>query len=371
MRIAFMHRRLAGGGTEADLRRMASGLAARGHALHVFAAELDHSVEGAVLHRVPTLRGSRVTRLLSFALAAPRLVARARWDVVVGFGRTMRQDVVRVGGGTHRSYLAAMEASGRRGRARGPYHRALLWLEGRMFAPAGHRRVLAVSRRVADEVVRDYGVPAAHARVVYNGVDLERFHPARRAVDGARIRRELGVGDARVCTAIGTGFERKGFDLLLAAWRTDPPAGAALVIVGDDERLGRWRRAAAEPALAGRVHVLGARRDVDAILAATDVLCLPSRQEAFGNVVLEAAAAGVPVVTSAVVGAAELFVGCEAAVIVDDPGDARALAGAIERALGTGWDARSGAARALAERHPWSRHLDELDRFLGEVAHGG
>jgi hypothetical protein len=155
----------------------------------------------------------------------------------VGFGRTPRQDVVRVGGGTHRSYLAAMEAAGRRGRGRGPYHRTILWLERRMFAPRGHRRILAVSQRVADEVTRDYGVAPDRIRVLYNGVDLERFHPRRRLADGPRLRTELGLGSRPVCVAIGTGFVRKGFDLLLDCWREGPPAGAALVLVGDDERL--------------------------------------------------------------------------------------------------------------------------------------
>src|SRR5262249_31035211 len=158
MRIAFMHRSLSGGGTEADLRRMATGLAARGHSLHVFAASADAPPPGVVAHRVPIARAGRWARLVSFALVAPRLVAGGRWDVVVGFGRTPRQDVVRVGGGTHRSFLAAMAAAGHR-RGGGPYHRTLLALERRMFAPEGHRRVLAVSRRVADEVTRDYAVP--------------------------------------------------------------------------------------------------------------------------------------------------------------------------------------------------------------------
>jgi UDP-glucose:(heptosyl)LPS alpha-1,3-glucosyltransferase len=371
MRIAFMHRRLAGGGTEADLRRMASGLATRGHELHVFAAALDATVEGATLHRVPVARGNRLVRLVSFALMAPRLVARERWDVVVGFGRTTRQDVVRVGGGTHRSYLATMEAGGSRGRLRGPYHHALLWLERRMFSPTGHRRVLAVSRRVADEVSRDYGVPPDRVRIIYNGVDLARFHPARRPDEGVRVRRALGVGEARVCMAIGTGFERKGFDRLLATWRTHAPERTALVLVGDDERLGRYRREASDDVFAGRVHVLGPRPDVEALLGAADVVCLPSRQEAFGNVVLEAAAAGVPVVISRVVGAGELFVGSPAAAFVDDPDDARALGAAVEQMLAAdGWGARSAAARALAERFPWSRHLDELETFLEEVRGG-
>ena len=120
MRIAFMHRRLAGGGTEADLRRMAQGLAARGHELHVFCARADAALDGVRVRRVPILRAGRLARLVSFGWLAPRAVARERWDVVVGFGRTPRQDVVRVGGGTHRSYLARMEAAGLRSRRRGP-----------------------------------------------------------------------------------------------------------------------------------------------------------------------------------------------------------------------------------------------------------
>src|SRR5262245_15816300 len=114
MRIAFVHARLAGGGTEADLRRMATGLARRGHALHVFCARADAELAGVTIRRVRVLRGGRLVRLLGFAWAAPRAVARDRFDVVMGFGRIPRQDVVRVGGGTHRTYLARMEAAGLR-----------------------------------------------------------------------------------------------------------------------------------------------------------------------------------------------------------------------------------------------------------------
>src|SRR5512147_1633936 len=181
MRIALVHRRLAGGGTETDLRRMALGLVERGHEVHAFVARADAALPGVTIRRVWTPPGGRLVRLLGFAVAAPRQVARERFDVVVGFGRIARQDVVRVGGGTHRTYLATMQAAGRRGPRLGPYHRAILALERRMFAPGGHRRVLAVSERVAAEVARDYGVPRATIRVLYNGVDLERFHPSRRA----------------------------------------------------------------------------------------------------------------------------------------------------------------------------------------------
>src|SRR5439155_260341 len=83
--FAYMPRRLAGGGTEADLRRMAAGLVARGHEVHTFAARADAPPPGVTLRRVPVVRAGRLVRLLSFAAMAPRLVARERWDVVVGF----------------------------------------------------------------------------------------------------------------------------------------------------------------------------------------------------------------------------------------------------------------------------------------------
>jgi UDP-glucose:(heptosyl)LPS alpha-1,3-glucosyltransferase len=362
-----MHRQLGGGGTEADLVRMAEGLATRGHEMHLFCARAARVPAGVRVHHVPVLRAGRLARLLSFALVAPRLAVRQRPDVVVGFGRTVRQDVVRVGGGTHRRYLAAMEAAGLRGRARGPYHRAILWLERRMFAPSGHRGVLAVSKLAADEVRADYGVPPEHLRVVYNGVDGVRFHPGLRASHGPALRAALRIGAGEAaCIAVGSGFLRKGFDLLLRLWRDDPPA-PHLVIVGRDERLAAFRR---EAARVRGVRVLGPRDDVPALMAAADVACVPSRQEAFGNVALEAMASGTPVVTSRVVGAAEVIEPPLDQLIVATPDDLPALRAALARALGPEHGRYAATARAQAEARPWSRHVDEIERVLAEYARG-
>jgi UDP-glucose:(heptosyl)LPS alpha-1,3-glucosyltransferase len=262
-----------------------------------------------------------------------------------------------------------MVAEGVRGRGLGPYHRAILWVERQQFSARGHRRILAVSDLVRREVLADYALPAEHVAVIYNGVDLDAFHPTRHAEAGAGVRRALEVpaGD-RLCVAIGSGFARKGMDLLLRLWAEEPPARMVLALVGADERLVRFRRDVAARGLAGRVRVLGRRDDVPAILAAADVLCVPSRQEAFGNVVLEACAAGVPVVTSRLVGAAELLDGPCAALVVPRPDDLRALRQALEEATGAQQATLRTAARALAERHPWSRHLDGVEALLHEVA---
>ncbi len=369
MHIAFLHRSLSGGGTEADLRRMAVGLAARGHRVSIFAAKGSDALPGVRVHRVPVIRAGRLARLVSFAMAAPRLAeAQGPFDLVVGFGRTLRQDVVRVGGGTHRSYLARMQRAGLRGPWLGPYHRAILWIEERQFAAEAYRRVIAVSRVARDEVRQDYGVPRDRIAVVYNGVDLERFHPRYRQHAGRRLRAAFGIpNELRVCAAVGNGFLRKGFDVLLALWREDPPPSTVLLLVGNDERLGRWRRAVAHGPLADRVLVAGPRGDIPAVLAAADVLCMPSRQEAFGNVVLEACAAGVPVVTSRLSGAAELLGPPLDVLVIDDPGNRPALRAAILHALGPEGPSFGQAARLRAEEFSWERHLDRLEHELGEA----
>ena len=154
---------------------------------------------------------------------------------------------------------------------------------------------------------------------------------------------------ARVCIAIGSGFRRKGFDLLLRLWREAPPRDTVLVVVGDDERLGAYRRT-----MGTSVVLTGPRDDVESLLAAGDVVCVPSRQEAFGNVVLEACAAGLPVVTSRLAGAAELLDGALAALVVDDPEDLDALAAALTHALGPEGAKLGRAARLRAESLPWA-----------------
>lgn len=366
MRIAFLHRQLTGGGTEADLVRMAGELLARGHEVHAYCARAAGAPAGLHTHRVPVVRGGRTLRVLSFGLLAPRLAARERFDLVVGFGRTVRQDVVRVGGGTHASYLAAMRAAGVRRAGAGPYHRVILWLERRMFAPDGHRGVLAVSRRAGAEVTQDYGVARERVRVVYNGVDLARFAPGRDGAAAQEVRATLGVpANERLCLAVGSGFVRKGFDLLLDLWRDGPPAAAHLVVVGRDERLGAFRREAERCA---RVRVLGPRDDVPALMAAADVVCVPSRQEAFGNVVLEAMASGTPVVTSRLVGAAELLAAPLDELVVEGPERVDELRAALTLALGERHALYARAARAAAETWPWSRHVDEVERAFTEWA---
>jgi UDP-glucose:(heptosyl)LPS alpha-1,3-glucosyltransferase len=339
VKIALVHKRYDRlGGAEWDCYELSQQLAARGHDVHLVVGECRAPVPaGMTLHRVPVLRVGQLGKLASFALMAPRIWRTIGADVVIGFGRTVGQDLMRASGGVHKRYLervAAEEGGLTALRQRlSPYHRVMLAIERRQYAPGGSGKVLAVSELSRQEILDSYPtMPPGDVAVLHSGVDVERFHPARRSSDGPVVRAELGLEpDQPVVLLVGTGFRRKGVDTLLEIWRREPPPGAALVVVGNDQHLGARTRAARE--LPGPVVFTGPRRDVERLYAAADLFALPSLHEGCPVAILEALASGLPVVTSRATGAPELLTGPLADLLVDDPRDGAAVADRIRLGL--------------------------------------
>ncbi|GAA2241656.1 glycosyltransferase [Streptomyces amakusaensis] len=150
---------------------------------------------------------------------------------------------------------------------------------------------VAVSETVAARL-RAWGVPAHRVHVVPNGVDADRFRfdPAARSA----LRAELGVQpDDFVVGGVGRLVPGKRFDLLIRAVADLP--GARLLLAGDGPERPALSALAAGLRAGDRVHFLGARADVPEVLSALDVFVSPSREEAFGLAVVEALAAGLPV----------------------------------------------------------------------------
>jgi len=374
MRIALVHKRYDRlGGAEADCYELSRRLAARGHDVRVVAGESRvEAPAGVRLHRVPVVRAGQIAKLLSFAARAPRVWRALDADAVIGFGRTVGHDLFRASGGCHRRYLehrVAAEGGAARLRWLRPYQRALLAIERRQYAPGGYRAILTVSERTRDEILTTYPrVPPGDVAVVRYGVDVERFHPGRRADDGAAVRRELGIPPEQpVVLCVGTGFRRKGIDHLLAVWAEEPPAGAALVVAGNDQQLAAYRRRAA--GLRGPVVFTGPRADVERLYAAADAFTLPSMFDAFGMVVLEALASGLPVVAARDIGAAEVLTGPLAELVIDGPADHAGLRARLAYALDPARRAALGAAaRAVAEQASIERSVDEIERWCVVVA---
>jgi UDP-glucose:(heptosyl)LPS alpha-1,3-glucosyltransferase len=374
VKIALVHKRLdLNGGTERDLFRTAEGLRDLGHGVHLFCGEYRVAAPlGVTPHRIPALRLGRTAQLLSLALRAPKLIAQASCDLVLSFDRTPDCDVLRCGGGTHRGFLSRLAGEGgalaRLWPSISPYHRTLLALEKRQFHSKRLKKIIAVSAEVKRDIMSNYEVASDKISVLYNGVDERRFHPETRARSGQALRARWNIpADAPLVLFVGSGFRRKGLDRLLSIWNSPKLASAYLLIVGSDARLGRYRSWAAAVA-PGRIVFAGRQDEIENYYGAADVAALPSLQEAFGNVVIEALASGLPVLVSRAVGAAEILSGSLAGGIVELADDAAELTAKLVSLLEKAADAAlRQEARSIAEGYSWERHFHGLEALLREV----
>jgi len=374
MRVALVHKRLdLNGGTERDLFQTAEGLRDLGHEVHLFCSEFGvKPPAGVSAHRVPVLPFGRTLRLWTFAWLAPRIIKNVGCDVVVSFGRLLRQDVLRSGGGTHRGFLERLGQEGglrrRLWQSISVYHRSLLLLESRQFQVNGSAKIIAVSEEVKSDIVRHYSVPTDKVVVVYNGVDQNRFHPSKRTEMRESIRERWKIPmDSPLVLFVGSGFRRKGLDRILSIWKSPRLRDVFLLVVGDDARINRYLSLASSIA-PGRIVFTGRRDDIENYYAAADVVALPALQEGFGNVVMEALASGLPVLVSRDVGAAEIIHGPLVQGIVDRVEDLRELEEKLLLLLAASRDPDwIREARQIGERHSWENHFKKIEAVLLEA----
>ncbi|MCX7806343.1 MAG: glycosyltransferase family 4 protein, partial [Planctomycetota bacterium] len=213
---------------------------------------------------------------------------------------------------------------------------------GRVVFPPLCARLIAVSQVIRENLVNDIKIPKDRIRLIPIGIDTSRFR--------RHVPRESGDP---VVAAVGSLTKRKAFEYFIEAARiladSDVKAGFLLAGEGPEER--RLRRLASRLGLDRCLTFYTHPIDSAAVLAEADVVVHPSLQEGSGIGVLEALAAGVPVVAAGVGGVYDVLKDGETGYIVP-AGDARAIAEKVGVLLRDGQlRARMGeAGRALVER---------------------
>jgi glycosyltransferase involved in cell wall biosynthesis len=208
--------------------------------------------------------------------------------------------------------------------------------------------VLAVSARQREAWLRAGRLPAERVAVVHNGIDTDDFAPTETpARERVLARRELGVPDdapLAMTVAVLRGPD-KGIDVLLDAVPAvlERVPDARFVVVGGGPMEQRFRDLARMAGLVGRVSFTGYRRDTARLLRSADAFVLPSRVDPLPTAILEAMAAGLPVVSTAVGGVPEIVDASRTGMLVA-PGDASALADALATML-----AHPAASRHMGE----------------------
>ena len=292
------------GGIERASYELAASLGALGSDVTLIAQSVDPPAADPLRWqrvRMPKVPGFAIPAV--YPRQATKQSVSAGYDILHNQGACalMTQDVI-TAHSCHRAWWEMKFRGGEAARALlNPLHHVVLATERHNYRPGAYSKVIAVSNGVGRELTHHYDVPPESVRVIPNAVDISKFDAAATSGARSRVRRELGIRpDAFVLLFVGKEFRRKGLAPIISALPTLPQSVMLLVVGGDDEA--PFRAQAGAAGVGDRVVFAGHSPHVQDYFAAGDAFVFPTLYEAFALVSLEAAAAGLPLVTTKVNG---------------------------------------------------------------------
>lgn len=339
MKIAIVRKKFNPfGGAERYLNLLSAYLVREGHEVHVFANRWPgQGNNGVVFHRIPMIGGLSLLKVWSFAIAAWVSLKRFSGDVIFSNERLFSQDIYRASDGVHRTWLGIRMKHSSPIRKLSfiinPLHLSIRVLDWYIFNCRAYKKIIAPSEFIKGNILKEYKkVQPADIHVIYNGVDLERYRPENKVKYRDSTRKELGItGTDRLLLFVGTGFERKGLRYAIESLKY-LPANTSLAVIGKG-RTKLYRALAEDTGVQKRVKFLGPVEGVERYYAAADVLVAPTLYEPMANVILEALATGISVVTSRDCGNAELITEGQDGWLIDNPNDPLEIANKVKNAI--------------------------------------
>jgi UDP-glucose:(heptosyl)LPS alpha-1,3-glucosyltransferase len=249
----------------------------------------------------------RVARQVSFALFSKRKLESQHFDIVHSHDRIFQMDILTMHGIPHQAWV-------RKARRKRPglFDRSMAWVEKKGLGGPSVPMVLPVSSLAKEELVQVYDIPGSKIRVINPGIAVDRFAWFDQAACRKEVRHRFGLShDDVVLLFVGMNFEIKRLELVvkgLAHWarRGEADTKLKLLVVGKGKQE-PYLAIAREAGIAQRVVFAGVTDEVEPFYLASDIFAMPSWFDTFGLAVLEAMAAGLPVIISDKVGAKDLI----------------------------------------------------------------
>lgn len=348
MRLAFcIFRYFPHGGLSRDFARMAAECSRRGHSVRAYALRWEAPPpRGVQAITVPARGLTGPARYRRFARWAGRHLAAHPVDLVVGMNKMPGLDVYFAGDGCYEEKAHRQRRWHYRLLPR--YRHFSAW-ERAVFGPGRRVRVLVLTAAQKESFQHWHGTPEERFFALPPALDADAGTLDRHACR-AGLRQEFGLpDDALALLFVGSGFATKGLDRLLrglAALSANTAKRTCLLVAGADKPH-RYQRLAARLGIAQRARFLGGRDDVPKLLRGADALALPAYNEATGGVIVEALAAGLPVLVSAACGYAPLVQEADAGIVSAAPFEQARFNAELARVL---TDARRDAWRQNGPR---------------------
>jgi UDP-glucose:(heptosyl)LPS alpha-1,3-glucosyltransferase len=366
------------GGAERYLVDLCTRMVDHGFEVHVYAEHWDEETPGIHHHRVKTLSFPKSFRLLSFALRATKEMTRGNYDVTLGVGNTLRADVLQPHGGVHWAWFwRSLKAYDQPvlwtikflGRVLSPKQWIGGWIEDAPYKGKSYSKIIAISDMVKQDIIRWYGVSEDRIVVVYNGVDIERFHP-RNGQYREEIRRRHNVGSELLILFVSNNFRMKGLDYLinaLARMKREGHPAFKLLVLGRDQKE-PYLRLANRRGISEEIVFVGPTDEPEKYYGAADVLVHPAFYDSFSLVVLEAMASGLPVITTPTTGASGILSHRGDGFIVENMRDLEELEAAITYFSNESVRLRaSDLGRIKAERYSDQVNFNRISRVFKDT----
>jgi len=339
-----------------------------GMVVHVLAHRFETTIDGVHSHRIPIWPFPRWIRPYSFAWGVERALCRIPHDLAHSHERIFRADVFSVHGMPHHLWIRDV-----RRKSLSLFDRATARVERTGYTHPETRLLLPVSHLVAQALIDTY--PGIHERVqvLHPGVATRRFATCHKNEVKAAAKVGFGLSSSdTVLLFVGMNFEVKRLQLVMEALATlgRPVLEARklkLLVIGKGD-IARYSRLAAALGIASNVCFAGVQTDMVRTYAAGDVLVMPSRMDTFGLVVLEALAAGLPVILTERVGAVDVVRSTGCGIVLDADPDRTSLAEAIHGMLDVDRRTAMGkSARTMAASFDWQSVTSRLVRHYGSL----
>ncbi len=366
MRIALIkHHFHPYGGAEGYVFNLAKFLIKKGHQVDVFSISIsEETPKEIIFHPIRVIKHPSALRAIIFSFKVKQLLRKENFDIIHSFERTSYQDIYRAGDGCYKQWVnEIIENSNNifdkiylRSRFK---DLILIHLEKRVCNTSPI--IISNSKMIKKSLIRNYNIQDSKIKVIYNGVDLNKFHPRNKEFFYKEIRDKYNISlNEFLILFVGSGFRRKGLKYLLKGICILKDKPIKLLIVGQGRRK-PYLKIIEKLNIYNKVIFAGTTKEIEKFYASADMLVLPSLYDAFSNVCLEAMASGIPVITSNKNGASEVVSQVDKGFILENPTDSFEIANKIEILFNSQfYKETKELSRNIAEKFPVEASFEKI-----------